>query len=74
MAGSIKVIDANAPKAKEFPAGDKIGNGKAGSRAQACFRPLSIREEGTLTPGSASSRLHGKSDFQRRLSSILIGP
>ncbi|WP_206618993.1 hypothetical protein, partial [Mesorhizobium sp. M7A.F.Ca.US.002.01.1.1] len=44
------VIDAHAPKAKEFPVTDWAATGKAGSRLKACFRPLSIREEGTLHP------------------------
>lgn len=48
-------------KSKANPGCAGIPTGKAGSRSRACFRPLSIREEGTLTPGSASLRRLSKS-------------
>jgi hypothetical protein len=43
------VIDAHAPKAKEFRVDGAQATSKAGSSLR-CFRPLSIREEGTLHP------------------------
>jgi len=46
------VIDGHAAKAKDFREMGSAGPGNEQGRKQpaACFRPLSIREEGTLHP------------------------